>query len=160
MPAHIIEALRPFEVPIESVKELPGNPRRGSVKAVAESLQRFGQRKPIAVRKADGSILAGNHTWQAAKSLGWGSIAAVLVNVDEQTALAYSLADNRTSDLGGYDDALLATLIQSLREPFVGTGYEQRDLDRLLDRLDNSTPPTEEGDEAAELVCPKCGAAA
>lgn len=158
MAAHIIEALQPFQVPIDSVRELPGNPRRGSVKAVAESLARFGQRKPIVVRKGDGTIIAGNHTWQAARSLEWDSIAVVQVDVDDQTALAYALADNRTSDVGGYDEALLADLLRSLSEPFTGTGYEQRDLESLLKRLGESAPPIEVNDNSVR--CPKCGAAA
>lgn len=157
MAAHIIEALRPFEVPIDSVKELPGNPRRGSVNAVAKSLARFGQRKPVVVRKADRAIIAGNHTWKAARSLGWDTIAAVVIDVSEQDAHAYALADNRTSDLGGYDDELLSRLLLSLREPFAGTGYEQRDLDRLLERFEDPAPLASDD---GELRCPKCGCAA
>lgn len=39
--------------PVDSVSLLPGNPRRGNVEAVAASLTRFGQRKPIVARASD-----------------------------------------------------------------------------------------------------------
>lgn len=101
----IVPALESLQVPIDDVHQLPGNPRRGDVDAVAASLQRFGQRKPI-VARADGTITAGNHTWQAAKQLGWDSIAVVRIDDDDATASAFALADNRTAELGSYDDAL------------------------------------------------------
>jgi ParB-like chromosome segregation protein Spo0J len=96
----IIDSLKSLAVPIDSLQGLPGNPRRGDVDAVATSLSRFGQRKPIVVRRDDGTIIAGNHTWQAAKKLGWSEIAVAYVGDDDVTAQAYALADNRTAELG------------------------------------------------------------
>ncbi len=40
---------------------LPGNPRHGDIGAISQSLERFGQQKPIVVN-TDGIILAGNQT--------------------------------------------------------------------------------------------------
>jgi hypothetical protein len=48
-------------VPISDLKSLEGNPRRGDVKAVARSLRRFGQRKPIVV-DGKGTVITGNRT--------------------------------------------------------------------------------------------------
>jgi DNA modification methylase len=110
----IIESLKNLAVPIESLQGLPGNPRLGDIDAVAASLDRFGQRKPIVVRKDDGTIIAGNHTWQAAKKLGWTEIAVAYVGDDDTTAQAYALADNRTSELGSYDEQALKDLIDKV----------------------------------------------
>lgn len=55
--ATIADDLVSLAVDIDTVRQLPGNPRRGDVDAVAASLQRFGQRKPIVV-DADGVIRA------------------------------------------------------------------------------------------------------
>lgn len=109
----MIDQLAPLAVPIDSLHPMPGNPRQGNVAAVANSLRRFGQRKPI-VATADGTIIAGNHTWHAARSLGWTEIAVVTVNDDLATAQAFALADNRTADLGSYDDAALLDLINAV----------------------------------------------
>jgi DNA modification methylase len=68
------------------------------------------------VARRDGTVIAGNHTLQAARRLGWAEIAVVWVDDDEATAKAFALADNRTAELGGYDDQLLADLITEVRE--------------------------------------------
>lgn len=135
----IIESLKPLAVSIESLKGLDGNPRKGDVDAVAASLARFGQRKPIVARKDDGTIIAGNHTWQAAKKLGWKEIAVAFVGDDDVTAQAYALADNRTAELGSYDDELLLQMIQEIQkideDLLADTGWAQKDFEQLVEKL-------------------------
>lgn len=106
----LAESLRDLAVPVDSLTPLAGNPRRGDVAAVARSLRRFGQRKPIVARR-DGTVEAGNHTLLAARELGWESIAVVWMDDDEATAKAYALADNRTSALGAFDESDLAAMV-------------------------------------------------
>lgn len=98
----IAEPLLPLARPIGELRVLEGNPRRGDVPAVMRSLKRFGQRKPI-VARADGTVIAGNHTLLAALELGWPEIAVVVTDDDDAHAKAYALADNRTSALGSFD---------------------------------------------------------
>lgn len=143
--------LHALQVPIDSLHQLPGNPRRGDVDAVAASLQRFGQRKPI-VAKTDGTITAGNHTWQAAKQLGWDSIAVVRVDDDDATASAFALADNRTAELGSYDDELLLDLIQSIddKDLLADTGWSDDAVADLLAQIGSDLPDLPPPDEAAE----------
>ena len=121
----IADDLIPLATPIENLKSWEKNPRKGNVDAVARSLARFGQRKPIIVNRGTGEVIAGNHTFAAAKQLGWKQIAVVWVDDDEQTATAFALADNRTQDLGSYDEDLLEDLINSIKEQdlFLATGY-------------------------------------
>ena len=80
----------------------PKNARKHSARnleAIAASLEKFGQRKPIVVHR--GVVLAGNGTLEAAKTLGWTEIevAEVPDDWDNDTAKAYALADNRTAVL-------------------------------------------------------------
>jgi hypothetical protein len=164
--AQIISGLENLAIAIDSVFLLEGNPRRGDISAVALSLGQFGQRKPIVVRKSDRQIIAGNHTWQAAKSLGWSEIAAVFVDEDFATSSAFSLADNRTSDFAKYDDLALAELLAELvaagdSSLVDAAGYSPQDLDALLDRLPDFDP-TEIVPHLDELLdksvtCPHCG---
>lgn len=150
----ILESLAPLAVNIDSLVGLPGNPRKGDTEAVAASLARFGQRKPIVVRASDRTIVAGNHTWMAAKSLGWAEIAAVLVDDDEATAKAFALADNRTAELGTYDEALLLDLIRSVGEVdpslLLDTGWSEDAVRDLVDRIDPGLPDAPPADEAPE----------
>jgi site-specific DNA-methyltransferase (adenine-specific) len=140
----IIDSLKSLAVPIESLQGLPGNPRRGDVEAVAASLERFGQRKPIVVRKDDGTIIAGNHTWQAAKQLGWKEIAVAYVGDDDTTAQAYALADNRTAELGSYDEQALKDLIDLVAavDPDLVriSGWSDDAVQELVDKIEAGQP--------------------
>jgi hypothetical protein len=137
------EALLPLLTPIEgSVRPHPQNPRQGDAGAISVSLERFSQYKPIVVQRSTGHILAGNHTYQAAKMSGWTHIAVVFKDCDDATALALMLADNRTSDLGVYDDALLLELAESLPEDLLAsTGYDYDVLDDLAKSLGKEPAP-------------------
>ena len=135
----IIESLKSLAVSIDSLHGFVGNPRKGDVDAVAASLARFGQRKPIVARRDDGTIIAGNHTWQAAKKLGWKEIAVAFVGDDDVTAQAYALADNRTAELGSYDEELLLQMIQDIQkidESLLNdTGWARKDYEQLVEKL-------------------------
>ncbi len=136
---NIPATLHKLVVPIGDVKQRKHNPRRGDIDAIAESLERNGQYRPIVVNKPTGEILAGNHCHQAATKLGWKHIAVTFVDVDEDEAARIVLADNRTADLGDYDDTLLLNLLRSLDEP-AGTGYTQEDIDALDEALGHTSP--------------------
>jgi len=133
-PAHIAPQLRALVVPIDSVELHPRNPRRGDVAAVAASLQRFGLQKPVVVQRSTGYVVAGNHVVRAAISLGWTEIAANVEDLDDAEAIAFMISDNRTADLGGYDDTLLAAILaeQQAEDNLAATGYDADDVAALL----------------------------
>jgi ParB-like chromosome segregation protein Spo0J len=138
--ANIAEALKPLATPIADLSPLPGNPRKGDVEAVKRSYERFGQRKPI-VANRDGTVIAGNHQLKAAQALGWDEIAVVFVDDDDQTAKAFALADNRTADLGTYDDQALADLLAEVAvdpELLLATGYSLDDLALIVGDVDDA----------------------
>lgn len=124
-------------VDIHSIVPLPGNPRRGDVDAVARSLRRFGQAKPIVVSRETREVIAGNHTHAAALQLGWERIWVAWFDGTPEEARAYAAADNRTHDLGSYDDAALAALLSSVAavgdaELLAATSYDDADIAALL----------------------------
>ena len=136
------------QVSIDDVSPHPRNVRQGDVGAIMESLSAHGQYRPIVVQKSTGSILAGNHTWKAAKTLGWKEIAVTYVDVDDEKALRILLIDNRANDLATYDDSQLADLLQMLASTeigFDGTGFDGDDLDDLLFKLNGSLGSMTEG---------------
>jgi DNA modification methylase len=132
--AHIAPQLQALVVPIDSVELHPRNPRLGDVAAVAASLARFRQVKPIVVQRSTGYVIAGNHVLRAALSLGWTEIAANVQDLDDADAMALMLADNRTADLGGYDDTMLAAILaeQQAEDNLAATGYDTDDVAALL----------------------------
>lgn len=117
---------------VDSLILLPDNPRHGDIGALSQSLERFGQQKPIVINSA-GVILAGNHTYQAAQALGWTEIWVTESDLEGTEQPGFALADNRLSDLATYDHDLL---LQQLREQpdLLGTGYGLEDLDEVLAR--------------------------
>ena len=141
--------------PIIELHLLPGNPRRGDIDAVKRSLEAFGQRKPIVVRRSDSVVIAGNHTLQAAQALGWDEIAVVWVDDDEVTSKAFALADNRTAELGDYDEEALADLINDVGSLNPGllesSGWDDKAVKELLDRVEQIELPTDV-DEVPEDV--------
>ena len=131
-------------VPINSLEGYPTNPRRGDIDAIAQSLKAHGQYRPIVVQHGTNYILAGNHTYKAAKKLGWKKIKITYIEVDEQTARKIVLADNRLTDLAGYNEPLLKSLLQALPE-LEGTGFTQSEVD-TLDRLTSGEEKSSMGD--------------
>ena len=129
--------LETVHVPLSSLHPYPGNPRRGNVPLIAESLQRNGQYRPI-VARPDGTILAGNHTWQAAQTLGWGTIAVVFVDVDDEHARRIVLADNRLNDVAGYDMQALLELLADTADRS-GTGWDYQHVAELTALLEASS---------------------
>lgn len=129
--------------PVDKCGLLPGNPRKGNVDAVVASFNEFGQRTPIVGREnpsGDGVvILAGNTRLQAARRLGWSHIAVMLVDDDDDKAAAYAIADNRSHDLGEYDDEALLKMVNEFRHDddlLAATMYDLFDVAAMEDKLD------------------------
>jgi hypothetical protein len=128
------------KVKISSLKMDPENARKHSernVKAIAGSLDGFGQRRPLVVW--DGIVIAGNGTLEAAKSLGWEEIEITRVPPDwtHDQARAYALADNRTAELAEWDSEILAEQLIELDS--VGWDISEWGFDAL-------NPPTDPGE--------------
>jgi hypothetical protein len=117
----IDKSLHGLLVDISTLVALPGNPRKGNADAIAASYAEFGQMKPIVVRPNDdgtSTVIAGNHQVSAARSLGWTHIAAVPMDADDSRAVAFALADNRTSEMGRTDPGMLTDLLGDVIEDY------------------------------------------
>jgi ParB-like chromosome segregation protein Spo0J len=120
--------LRIENVKINSLKPDPDNARTHdskNLKAIASSLEKFGQRKPIVVTP-DSIVVAGNGTLEAAKSLGWTQIAIARTPIGWtwDQVKAFALADNRTAELAEWDDKVLADQLLELD----ANGWELEEL--------------------------------
>ena len=143
-------------VPLASLTPDPDNARTHpgrNLEAIVGSLRRFGQRKPIVV-DADGIVRAGNGTLEAARSLGWETIAVVRTALRGPEAAAYALADNRSSDLGAWDDDRLAEQLRAIDASglsFDGLGWDDDELGAMLDADEPAGPeepaPAADGSE-------------
>lgn len=141
------EALEPLMEPIDSVHPHADNPNNGDIELIAESIVTNGYIAPIVANQNTGDILAGNHRYHALLSLGADIAPIIWVDVDEQQAKKYMLADNKTAQAATIDNTLLLDLLNDLVEheqgdlnALVGTGYNELDIRMLieLEKLENT----------------------
>lgn len=134
---HIAEPLRSLAVPIASLTIDPANTRthdEKNLEAIAGSLARFGQRSPVVVQRQGMIVRAGNGRVLAARTLGWGAVAALVVDESDVEATAFSIADNRTAELAGWDDGALARTLEALPKE-LRIGFDDTDLAELLAKV-------------------------
>lgn len=127
------ESIRRLLTPIDDLRPHPDNPRRGDVEEIRGSLRRFGQQRPI-LATPELLIVAGHHVHEAARLEGWTHVAAAATDLTGDEITAYLLADNRTGDLGYYDEDDLAARLQSISD-YSGTGYSDGDVQALVESL-------------------------
>jgi DNA (cytosine-5)-methyltransferase 1 len=137
-------------VHVDSIEPHPANPNDGDVAAIAESIRQNGFYGRVVVRDSTGKILAGEHRWRAAQEVGLTEVPIEQVECDDETAMRILLADNRTAEKAERQDEPLADLLESLEttdDGLTGTGYDEGDLDSLLDDLGDE--PVDELSEPA-----------
>ncbi len=113
-----------------------------------DSLRTNGQYKTVLVQEGTNTILAGTHTWLAAKKLGWAEVGVNFIKVGEEQALQIMLADNRAADGGQTDEGAVFAMLATLSS-LDGTGYSPEDLRVPPVDLDAYLPP-EDGTEGRE----------
>jgi ParB-like chromosome segregation protein Spo0J len=152
-------------VSISSLTADPANVRRHNAKnleAIAASLNRFGQQKPIVVDQS-GVVRAGNGTLSAAVSLGWNEIAVVRTTLSGADAIAYAIADNRTAELAEWDTEALSQQLAALRiedeEIAAATGFTVQEIEQMAcpDFAPGTIDDQSKLDQKKPTQCPECG---
>ncbi len=144
----------------------PANARKHddrNVDAIRLSLERFGQQKPIVV-DANGRVIAGNGTLQAARLLGWTEIAVVRTGLAAGDAKAYAIADNRTAELADWDKEALASVLADLRAAedvdYLAAGFTDEEIAEMTNLpagADGQEFDESAADDVKMATCPKCG---
>src|SRR5450759_4865737 len=132
--SHIQVVLRP----ISSLIAYARNARTHSdaqVAQVAASIVEFGWTSPILIG-TDGVIIAGHARLLAARKLGMDEVPVIVLDhLSEAQRRALVIADNRLSELAGWDDAVLAAELAALEADGFDlgvTGFTEADLVDLL----------------------------
>lgn len=107
----VVPALHDHLVDVRKINNHPDNPNEGDIPAIAVSLDHFGQVRPILVQKSTSYIVAGNHTYKAARLLGWRYVAAVVHDMTNEEALKYLVADNRLAERAKRNPTKMADLL-------------------------------------------------
>lgn len=165
MKRDVPEQLAGLLEPIDSIHPCPRNPRTGhAVEAIARSIRDFGWHAPI-VARADGEIIIGHGRLEAAKLLGLSSVPVLRVDDTKAQAIARMVADNRLTELSGWDVAELEALIGD--SPDLAAFSADLDLESILAGLpdvgdggdgdDGSCVDAEPQVSIADELCEKWG---
>lgn len=134
--------LKIMEVSVDELVLNERNPRRLRPERKAQFLKTLAaergltEARPVIARRSDRVVIAGNMRLQGARELGWRTIPAVFVEVDDLQAATWTFLDNR--QFGEDDDDLAAELLAELRERGADlelTGFARAETDALLRRL-------------------------
>ena len=155
-------------VPLTTVKRWPRNPKEHDLGQIHQSMARFGFVNPLIVNEATGELLAGHgrlDTLEQRHAAGdpppdgiqannghWMIPVVRGITLATEEAAAYTIADNRLVELGAWNDADLAAILQEIN--LEGVGFNQDDLDEILKGLNPPEPQEDPGpqlDKAAEL---------
>ena len=157
-------------VAVASLRPWAKNPRKNdpAVKAVADSIKRFGFGAPLIARRENGEIIAGHTRLKAAITLGLTEVPVRYLDLSEAEAHALALADNRVGEIANWDGEALAEVLRELDASGAsigGLGWDSSELDALIDKVSVQDVKWKEFDETIgedapsgrEVKCPHCG---
>ena len=98
------------------------NPRKNdhAVEGVANSILRFGFGAPIVARKENNEIIAGHTRHKAALLIGYSPVRVCFLDLTEEQAHAYAIADNNLNESAMWDYPELDKLLDELDEELSG----------------------------------------
>jgi len=141
--------------PLKRLVPNPRNPRTHSdaqIAQIAGSILAFGFNSPILIDSRS-NIIAGHGRYLAALKLGLDTVPVIaLDHLSEIEKRAYILADNKLSELGGYDDEVLRRELAELRDAEIdlgGLGFSDDELRVLL--ADAEVPDADAGAQEEEI---------
>lgn len=85
------------KMPIENIRPYPKNAKKHpaeQIDKIAASIKEFGFNQPLVVDK-NGVIIVGHGRYEAAQLLGMKEVPVIQVNLTDEQAKAYRLADNK-----------------------------------------------------------------
>ena len=166
------DKLRIEYMALGELPEAPRNPKLHAIEDIKASMRRFGFVAVPAINEATGRLVAGHGRKEAllamqaagetpparirVKNKQW--LVPVLRGVAFATdaeAEAYLLADNRLTEIGGWDEEVLAKLITELNGVvggLQGVGYSAKEVEALLASVnDGAGVGVGASDQSAEL---------
>jgi DNA modification methylase len=137
---------------IHQLKPDPANPRLHSnkqIRQIANSIATFGFNVPVLV-DADLNVIAGHGRLLACRELGWTEVPTICLDrLSSAQARAFTIADNRLTEIATWDDRLLARQLRDLS--LLGldfdlevTGFETGEIDLRIASLEDIPAPDDD----------------
>jgi DNA modification methylase len=147
---------------VDQIKPDPANPRRHTdkqIRQIANSIATFGFNVPILIDRDD-NLIAGHGRLAACCELGWSEVPTLcLDHLSAAQARAFMIADNRLTEIAGWDDRLLAQQLKELS--LLGldfnlevTGFAVPEIDLRIASLEDASETTEDPSDLVPEVPP------
>ena len=150
-------------IPVEQIKNYENNPRiisEYAVNVVAESIKAFGFKVPV-ILDSDNVIVAGHTRLQAAQKLGLSEVPCVIADdLTPEQIKAFRLADNKTSELSGWDFEKLDLELEELADFDIDMsdfGFEFDNSDKKSEHENKEIELEDFSEEKFKHECPRCG---
>lgn len=154
-------------MPLSQRQPATRNPKLHALEDIKLSLRRFGFVIPGAINEATGRMVVGHGRGDALaemKAAGEDPPKRIVEREGEwyipvlrgisfasdEEAEAYLIADNKLTELGGYDEALMAQMLTDLSKSlgeiaFQGIGIDEKSIRKLLNDLPTGNAPDQSG---------------
>ena len=146
-------------VALKSLKPAPQNARFHSLRNlddIGKSIKKFGWTNPMIVRKKDKTIIAGNGRYAAAIREGIETGPVIFVDMSDQDAKLYSVADNRVGDTSTWNLTTLKDLFVEFKDwdgvSLDVTGFQDQEWDQLFGSTTVASNEQEYGGGMPEFV--------
>ena len=145
-------------MPLSSVVFANKNPKRHDIQRIVKSIERFGFVLPPALNESTGRLVSGHGRVEALRSMQSGGkqppagvkvlddgswAIPILRGADfatEQEADAYLLADNKLSEIGGWDSKELSEMFQTLENQALDDlGFMEREVRETFKKVQEAT---------------------
>jgi hypothetical protein len=157
----------------------PRNPKGHDIEAIITSISTFGYVAPGALDERTGWFIEGHGRTEALSVMRkqqmdcpqrieqrngdwYAPVVRGIAFATDHEVDAYLVADNRLTELGGWDNQALASLLQDIaandEHLLQPTGYDGDDLDEILRELNPEFPEYDESiaDTVEYHQCPEC----
>ena len=143
---------------IAELREYENNPRHNenAIDAVASSIKQFGFKVPIVIDE-NNVIIAGHTRRKAAEKLGMTVVPCIVADdLTPEQIKAFRLADNKVSELAGWDFEKMEQELAELSEfDMTQFGFLSDSEDINIDDFFEDAEPKEK--EPKTIKCPHCG---
>ena len=133
---------------INELKPYENNSRthdESQIKQICESIKEYGWTNPVLIDEK-GMIIAGHGRFEAGKKLDIKEVPCIVLSgLTETQKKAYVIADNKMALNAGWNEELLKTELENLKEldfDLELTGFSKKELDKLFDEINGSNPYT------------------
>lgn len=133
---------------INELKPYENNSRthdESQIKQICESIKEYGWTNPVLIDEK-GMIIAGHGRVEGAKKLDIKEVPCIVLSgLTEAQKKAYVIADNKMALNAGWNEELLKTELENLKEldfDLELTGFSKKELEKLFDEINESNPYT------------------